>query len=73
MRTNCPLRGKAMIWVEYLKELKGAQKFGTCNSCGKWSGKDPAMVRVRFVEDGQHNASTIFLCDECRKLLHKII
>ena len=62
-----------MIKVEYLKELKGAQKFGTCNSCEKWSDKDPAMVRVRFTVDGQDNASTIFLCDECRKLLYKTI
>lgn len=61
-----------MIKVEYLKELKGAQKFGTCNSCGKWSEKDPAMVRVRFTVDGRF-FSTIFLCDECRKLLYKTI
>ncbi len=62
-----------MISVTYLADCKGAEKFGTCVSCGKDSKDDPQMVRVTYsYHEGRCRTSTC-LCDECRHLLFKKI
>lgn len=61
-----------MIKNKYLIECNGAERFGTCASCGKNSGDDPKMVRLIFIHNDNHKTS-LCLCDDCRRLLYKII
>ena len=57
-----------MITVEKLIELKGAKKFGNCNSCGKTSSEDSTLMRITFSVYG--NDSTSFcLCERCANTL----
>ena len=57
-----------MIITEKLIELKGADKFGDCNSCGKTSSEDRTLMRIIFSVDG--NGSTSFcLCERCANTL----
>lgn len=75
MRTNnipAGLRGRAikeinMIEIRYLQAESGANKFGTCNCCGKSSSEDPLMISVKFSYYG--HGTTICLCDDCKKKL----
>ena len=62
-----------MIKVEYLADLPGAQKFGTCVSCGKDSKDDPQMVRVTYTYNNDHCRTSNCLCNACRRLLFKTI
>lgn len=56
-----------MIEIRYLQAESGANKFGTCNCCGKSSGEDPLMISVKFNYCG--HGMTICLCDDCKKKL----
>lgn len=56
-----------MIEIRYLQAESGANKFGTCNCCGKSSSEDPLMISVKFSYYG--HGTTICLCDDCKKKL----
>ena len=47
--------------IEFLKDCKGANKFGTCNGCGDSTDTQPKMRRLRF------EAVSVCLCEECFK------
>lgn len=55
-----------MIEIKYLIDYDGADKYGTCAGCGKFSEDDPAMIRVRFEYNNIGHGSAICLCDKCR-------
>ena len=61
-----------MIRLNYLADLKGADKFGSCIACGKSAKEDKKMVRVIFTRNnyGNQNGLVLCLCDECRKELY---
>ena len=56
-----------MIEIRYLQAESGANKFGTCNCCGKSSSEDPLMISIKFSYYGHGTA--ICLCDDCKKKL----
>ena len=56
-----------MIEIRYLQAESGANKFGTCNCCGKSSSEDPLMISVKFSYYG--HGTLICLCDDCKKKL----
>ena len=56
-----------MIEIRYLQAESGANKFGTCNCCGKSSGEDPLMISVKFSYYG--HGTLICLCNDCKKKL----
>ena len=60
-----------MVSIEYLRDCKGSNKFGTCNGCGKFSNEDESLVRIRFVNEntGGWQGTSICLCSECRNHL----
>ena len=66
------LRKNKMIKIKYLVDCKGLERFGNCISCGKSSKEDLKMVRVRF-SPNENKATSICLCDECRRLLYEKI
>lgn len=66
-------RRRKMIEVGYLVDSKGAQKFGTCASCGKGSDDDPKMVRVTYSHHDSISRTSNCLCADCRRLLLKTI
>lgn len=57
-----------MIKKQLLKDCRGAEKFGTCASCGKGSSEDEKMVRLRFSYQEGANSS-ICLCSGCLRKL----
>lgn len=61
-----------MIKSKYLIDCNGAERFGTCASCGKNSGDDSKMIRLIFLYNDNHKTS-LCLCDDCKRLLYKII
>ena len=60
-----------MIEIKYTQDMKGAERFGTCASCGKNSKEDIRMVRVIFTNGA--SSKSICLCDKCRRLLYEKI
>ena len=56
-----------MIEIRYLQAESGANKFGTCNCCGKSSGEDSLMISIKFSYYG--HGTLICLCDDCKKKL----
>ena len=60
-----------MIEIRYLRAESGANKFGTCNCCGKSSGEDPLMISVKFSYYG--HGTLICLCDDCKKKLMEVL
>ena len=56
-----------MIEIRYLQAESGANKFGTCNCCGKSSSEDPLMISIKFSYYG--HGTLICLCDDCKKKL----
>lgn len=56
-----------MIEIRYLQAESGANRFGTCNCCGKSSGEDPLMISIKFSYYG--HGTLICLCDDCKKKL----
>jgi hypothetical protein len=62
-----------MIKVKYLADCEGANKYGTCVSCGRDSKDDPHMIRVTYTYHNDRCRTSTCLCTECRKLLFKTI
>ena len=60
-----------MIEIRYLQAESGANKFGTCNCCGKSSSEDPLMISIKFSYYG--HGTLICLCDDCRKKLIEVL
>jgi hypothetical protein len=60
-----------MIEIRYLQAESGANRFGTCNCCGKSSGEDPLMISVKFSYYG--HGTLICLCDDCKKKLMEVL
>lgn len=61
-----------MIKVEYMKERKGAESYGSCICCGKSATDDPKMVAVTF-KNNWGQGVVVTLCDQCRKELYEKI
>lgn len=61
-----------MIKVEYMKDRKGAESYGSCVCCGKSAGEDPQMVAVTF-KNTWGQGVVVTLCDECRQELYEKI
>lgn len=61
-----------MIKIQYVSEIKTAQRFCSCNACGKSSQDDPKMIQVHF-QDGSGFGVIVCLCDECRRELYEKI
>lgn len=56
-----------MIKIVHRSKLQGAERFGSCASCGKERG----VYKISF-EDNHRNYASISLCEDCLKEL-KII
>ena len=50
--------------IQYIKELKGARRFGTCAECGKGSHDVQELFSISF----SSVPITICLCSECLNL-----
>lgn len=57
-----------MITIVHRSKLQGAEKYGTCSSCGK----ERDVYKVSF-EDRVGNNSSISLCGACLTELKNII
>lgn len=57
-----------MIIVRKLIKLKGAEKFGTCNSCGKTSSEDSTLIRITC-STYRNSGTSICLCEGCANVL----
>ena len=57
-----------MIITEKLIELKGAKRFGVCNSCGKTLSDDRTLGRITFSVYGDGGIS-VCLCERCANVL----
>ena len=53
--------------IQYVKNGKGTEKFGTCIECGKDSYLDEFLVRLTF---GNIHSASFCLCSGC---LNKLI
>lgn len=60
-----------MIKIIARSELSGAEKFGSCASCG--SGSDGKKIFKLEFEDIYSNRTSISLCCECMKKLKNMI
>lgn len=56
-----------MIEITRLNECNGSNKFGSCNSCGKFSNDDKSMVRIKFMMERQ--GTSVCLCSKCANVL----
>lgn len=61
-----------MITIEKLKELDGAMRFGSCNSCGLTSIESDSLIRIKASADGK-DFSSICLCKECAERFLEVL
>ena len=61
-----------MIRVDKLNELNGAERFGSCVSCGSGS-KNSTNYRLVFGLKGMGQQSSVTLCDKCLEELGRIL
>ena len=57
-----------MIIAKKLINLKGGERFGACNSCGKTSSEDSTLIRIACSVDG-NGSTSICLCKGCANAL----
>lgn len=65
-----------MIEVKTLSDLDGADKYGTCMSCGKSSEFDKGMVRITALQKlplGTYQGTAVCLCERCKKVLKEML
>ena len=65
-----------MIEVKTLSGLQGAERFGTCLSCGTNSDEDREMVRICAAMRhtiGGYQGTSICLCKKCRNVLKEML
>ena len=56
-----------MIEIIHRSKLKGADRFGSCASCGK----ERDVYKISF-EDSLNNRNSVSLCKKCLEELRKI-
>ena len=56
------------IQIRKLAKLKGAERFGNCNSCGKTSSEDSTLMRITF-STLKTSGTSICLCKDCANIL----
>ena len=54
--------------IRKLAKLKGAERFGNCNSCGKTSSEDSTLMRITF-STLKTSGTSICLCGDCANTL----
>lgn len=57
-----------MFVMERLKDLEGASRYGSCNSCRVLSVEDDSLIRIK-ISDGDGKYQSICLCKKCAKKL----
>ena len=65
-----------MIEIKTLSDLKGAERYGTCMSCGEDSDKDRDMIRIHVLKHniiGGYQGSSICLCKKCKNALKEML
>ena len=60
------------VQVKRLINLKGAEKFGACNSCGQISLEDSSLMRIIF-STLEINSTSIWLCRDCANTLIEML
>ena len=60
------------IKVRKLVNLKGAERFGSCNSCGQTSLEDNSLMRITF-STLETNGTSIWLCGDCANTLTEML
>ena len=58
-----------MIQIDNLKDLKGANKYGTCINCGIGTEDGGDIKKFTFSAIDASVASSICLCKDCRLIL----
>ena len=61
-----------MIIAKKLINLKGAERFGACNGCGKTSSEDSTLIRISCSVDG-NGSTSICLCKGCANALMGVL
>lgn len=65
-----------MIEVKTLADLDGADKYGTCMSCGTNSFEDDKMIRIYALMRhtiGGYQGTAVCLCNRCKKVLKEML
>ena len=65
-----------MIEIKTLSDMKGAERYGTCISCGANSDEDDKMVRIYALmhhTTGWYQGASMCLCKKCRNALKEIL
>ena len=60
------------IKVRKLANLKGAERFGSCASCGQISLEDSSLMRITF-STLEINDTSIWLCGDCANTLIEML
>lgn len=61
-----------MFAMERLKDLEGASRYGSCDSCRVLSIDDDSLIRIKASDDCK-SYSNICLCGKCaEKLLNRL-
>lgn len=61
-----------MFTMERLKDLEGASRYGSCDSCRVLSVDDDSLIRIK-ASDNNKSYSSICLCGKCaEKLLNRL-
>lgn len=60
-----------MINVEYLADQEGANRIGSCASCGMFCEKSPKMIRLHLGHraSGFYQGIQFCLCNNCKQWL----
>lgn len=65
-----------MIEIKTLSDLHGAERFGTCISCGTDSNEDDKMIRIYALMHhtiGGYQGTSLCLCSKCKKVLKEML
>ena len=65
-----------MIEVKTLSDLDGAERYGSCMSCGINSVEDDKMIRVYVLMHhtiGGYQGTSLCLCSKCKKVLKEML
>ena len=61
-----------MITIKKSSELSGANRFGTCISCGAFS-EDGDIFKITLFGASKYQGSVVCLCYQCMKELGQLI
>jgi len=65
-----------MIEIKTLSDLHGAERYGTCMSCGTNSDEDDKMIRIYALVHhtiGGYQGTSMCLCRRCKKVLKEML